>query len=65
MMLGIFWREVERLGCYLTRANNGPPGWRTLRRSNSAFQRKQTQGFSRPSSNARLSASVRLVTPNF
>jgi hypothetical protein len=30
MTLGTFWREVARLGGYLARAHDGPPGWRTL-----------------------------------
>jgi hypothetical protein len=30
MTLGTFWREVARLGGYLARTHDGPPGWRTL-----------------------------------
>ena len=30
MTLGTFWTEVARLGGYLARAHDGPPGWRTL-----------------------------------
>jgi len=30
MTLGSFWREVARLGGYLTRAHDGPPAWRTI-----------------------------------
>lgn len=30
MMLGTFWTEVARLGGYLARAHDGPPGWRTI-----------------------------------
>ncbi len=30
MTLGTFWREVARLGGYLARAHDGPPGWRTI-----------------------------------
>jgi hypothetical protein len=27
--LGTFWRELARLGGYLARCSDGPPGWRT------------------------------------
>jgi len=30
MTLGSFWTEVARLGGYLARTHDGPPGWRTL-----------------------------------
>jgi hypothetical protein len=30
MTLGSFWTEVARLGGYLARAHDGPPGWRTI-----------------------------------
>jgi hypothetical protein len=30
MTVGTFWREVARLGGYLARTPDGPPGWRTL-----------------------------------
>jgi hypothetical protein len=30
MTLGTFWREVARLGGYLARTPDGPPGWRTI-----------------------------------
>lgn len=30
MTLGTFWREVARLGGYLARTHDGPPGWRTI-----------------------------------
>jgi hypothetical protein len=30
MTLGTFWTEVARLGGYLARAHDGPPGWRTI-----------------------------------
>jgi hypothetical protein len=30
MTVGTFWREVARLGGYLARTHDGPPGWRTL-----------------------------------
>ena len=30
MTLGTFWREVARLGGYLARSHDGPPGWRTI-----------------------------------
>lgn len=30
MTLGTFWKEVARLGGYLARTHDGPPGWRTL-----------------------------------
>lgn len=26
----VFWREVARLGGYLARRRDGPPGWKTL-----------------------------------
>jgi hypothetical protein len=29
MTLGTFWTEVARLGGYLARSHDGPPGWRT------------------------------------
>jgi hypothetical protein len=30
MTLGSFWTQVARLGGYLARAHDGPPGWRTI-----------------------------------
>jgi hypothetical protein len=30
MTIGSFWTEVARLGGYLARSHDGPPGWRTL-----------------------------------
>jgi hypothetical protein len=30
MTLGLFWTEVARLGGYLARSHDGPPGWRTI-----------------------------------
>ncbi len=30
MTVGTFWREVARLGGYLARSHDGPPGWRTI-----------------------------------
>lgn len=30
LTLGVFWLEVARLGGYLARRRDGPPGWRTL-----------------------------------
>jgi Transposase Tn5 dimerisation domain len=30
MTLGTFWTEVARLGGYLARRHDGPPGWRTI-----------------------------------
>ena len=30
MALGTFWTEVARLGGYLARTQDGPPGWRTI-----------------------------------
>jgi hypothetical protein len=30
MMLSTFWIEIARLGGYLARASDGPPGWRTI-----------------------------------
>jgi hypothetical protein len=30
MTLGTFWTEVARLGGYLARAHDGPPGWRSI-----------------------------------
>ena len=30
MTIGTFWTEVARLGGYLARAHDGPPGWRTI-----------------------------------
>jgi Transposase Tn5 dimerisation domain len=30
MTVGTFWTEVARLGGYLARRNDGPPGWRTI-----------------------------------
>jgi hypothetical protein len=30
MTAGTFWTEVARLGGYLARHRDGPPGWRTL-----------------------------------
>jgi Transposase DNA-binding/Transposase DDE domain len=30
MTLGTFWTEVARLGGYLARSHDGPPGWRTV-----------------------------------
>jgi hypothetical protein len=30
MTVGTFWTEVARLGGYLARAHDGPPGWRTI-----------------------------------
>jgi hypothetical protein len=30
MTLGTFWIEIARLGGYLARASDGPPGWRTI-----------------------------------
>ena len=30
MTLGTFWTEVARLGGYLARSHDGPPGWRTI-----------------------------------
>ncbi len=30
MTLNTFWIEVARLGGYLARSNDGPPGWRTI-----------------------------------
>ena len=29
MTVGTFWTEVARLGGYLARSHDGPPGWRT------------------------------------
>jgi len=28
--VGTFWMEVARLGGYLARSHDGPPGWRTI-----------------------------------
>ena len=30
MTVGSFWTEVARLGGYLARSHDGPPGWRTI-----------------------------------
>src|SRR6266581_1030944 len=30
MTVGTFWTEVARLGGYLARSHDGPPGWRTI-----------------------------------
>jgi Transposase Tn5 dimerisation domain len=30
MTVGTFWTEVARLGGYLARTHDGPPGWRTI-----------------------------------
>src|SRR5438876_1576701 len=30
MTVGTFWMEVARLGGYLARSHDGPPGWRTI-----------------------------------
>jgi hypothetical protein len=30
MTLGTFWREVARMGGYLARRGDGPPGWKTI-----------------------------------
>ncbi|HVB00493.1 MAG TPA: IS4 family transposase [Acidimicrobiales bacterium] len=30
MTLGTFWTDVARLGGYLARSSDGPPGWRTI-----------------------------------
>ncbi len=30
MTMGTFWTEVARLGGYLARSHDGPPGWRTI-----------------------------------
>jgi hypothetical protein len=30
MTLDTFWTEVARMGGYLARSHDGPPGWRTL-----------------------------------
>src|SRR5690348_5441975 len=30
LTLGAFWIEVARLGGYLARSGDGPPGWKTL-----------------------------------
>jgi hypothetical protein len=30
MTVGTFWIEVARLGGYLARSHDGPPGWRTI-----------------------------------
>ena len=30
MTVGTFWTEVARLGGYLARRHDGPPGWRTI-----------------------------------
>ena len=30
MTIGAFWAEVARLGGYLARSHDGPPGWRTI-----------------------------------
>jgi hypothetical protein len=30
LTLGTFWIEVARLGGYLARSSDGPPGWRTI-----------------------------------
>jgi len=30
MTVGTFWTEVARLGGYLARSQDGPPGWRTI-----------------------------------
>jgi hypothetical protein len=30
MTVEVFWKEVARLGGYLTRRRDGPPGWKTL-----------------------------------
>ncbi len=30
MTLGTFWIEVARMGGYLARRHDGPPGWRTI-----------------------------------
>ena len=30
MTIGSFWTEVARLGGYLARRHDGPPGWRTI-----------------------------------
>jgi hypothetical protein len=30
MTVGTFWTEVARLGGYLARRRDGPPGWRTI-----------------------------------
>jgi hypothetical protein len=30
MTIGSFWMEVARLGGYLARSHDGPPGWRTI-----------------------------------
>jgi hypothetical protein len=30
MTVGAFWTEVARLGGYLARSHDGPPGWRTI-----------------------------------
>ena len=31
MTVGTFWTEVARLGGYLARRGDGPPGWKTRR----------------------------------
>lgn len=33
MTVGIFWTEVARLGGYLARSHDGPPGWQTIWKS--------------------------------
>ena len=30
MTLSTFWMEVARMGGYLARSHDGPPGWRTI-----------------------------------
>ncbi|HEY4386470.1 MAG TPA: IS4 family transposase, partial [Ktedonobacteraceae bacterium] len=30
MTVGTFWKEVARMGGYLARSHDGPPGWRTI-----------------------------------
>jgi len=30
MTVGTFWIEVARMGGYLARSHDGPPGWRTI-----------------------------------
>jgi hypothetical protein len=30
MTVAAFWQEVARLGGYLARRRDGPPGWKTL-----------------------------------
>jgi hypothetical protein len=30
LTIGAFWHEVARMGGYLARSGDGPPGWKTL-----------------------------------